>query len=720
MKKRIEFDSQGKPLRIDEKLIEYSKTDFQGRSGKNYSCQTCGRAINHRGNCFACNIKRKISSESSINNFLKDNGEIYNKHLKTSSKLSFLKDETPKLENIFQNKYWSLYQNDKFLEPLKFSNGKTQEDIVKEIVEKIKSGKKVIFLHGVCGTGKSAIALNVSRILGKSSIIVPIKSLQKQYEDDYMKDKYLLKNDGNKLKIAMITGRGNHDSIIFPGISCADPNLPDTIKINERNFQKIKEYYEENPFTNSEMPELKNIRRFSIAPSNPYWSPILPASLELNHLKDAEKKRYKGINGREFIFYHRKKGCSYYDQYLAYLNADVIIFNSAKYLAEMATERKPLTEVEIIDEADEFLDNLSNQIRLNLNILSAALKILTPESNDAKYSIKKILELIELEERNKRALGIDENKIYKLNETKIAEILKILSADSELQTEINLDETNYTNQALEAAQNFIETIDDVYVSFYKDEIGLNANLVTTNLAEKFKKIVDGNKAIILMSGTLHSEDVLKHLFGIKDYEIVEAETLNQGAIDISRTGTEFDCRYSNFQYKEFTREDYLKSLSRVVQKAENPTLVHVNAFNDLPSEEELALLEYQNLVTQKDLKSAQDNDRIGKRISDFKLGKLNILFTTKGSRGVDFPGKMCNSVVFTKYPNPNVNETFWKILKKTHPDYYSEFYKDKANREFLQRIYRALRSKDDHVYVLSPDTRVLNAVRDLQMKGMGK
>ncbi|MBI2043918.1 hypothetical protein HYT24_00975 [Candidatus Pacearchaeota archaeon] len=673
-KKRLEFDSRGKPVKVDRMLLEFSQEDMP-----------------------------------------------QDVHLKTSKELSFLKEEKPKLENIFQNKYWSLYKDDQFLKPLAFSNGKTQEDVVKEIVEKIKSGKKVIFLHGVCGSGKSAIALNVARVMGKTSVVVPIKSLQKQYEEDYMGNKYLLKNDGKKLKIAMITGRDNHDSIIMPGVSCADPYLPDTIKITEKNFHRIKDYYEENPFTKDEMPEeLKNVRRLSIAPANPYWSPILPASLEITQLKDAEKKRYKGMNGREFVFYHRKKGCSYYDQYLAYMDADVIIFNSAKYLAETAMERKPQTEVEIIDEADEFLDSLSNQTRLNLTLVSAGLRLLKPESDDVRYLIRKITELIELEERNKKATGVDEKQIYKLNETKIAEILRILAQESDLEAEIEIDETNYANQALEAARNFIETIDDTYVSFYKEEDTLVATLVTTNLAEKFKGIVSGNKALILMSGTLHSEEVLKHLFGIRDYAIVEAETLHQGAIDIIKTGTEFDCRYSNFQSKEFTREDYLKSLSKVVQKSEKPTLVHVNAFSDLPTDEELELLEYQTLVTQSELRNAQNSDKIGKRISDFKTGKFPVLFTTKASRGADFPGKVCNSIVFTKYPNPNVNDTFWKILKKTHPDYYSEFYKDKANREFLQRIYRALRSKNDHVYILSPDTRVLNAVRELQMKVMKK
>ena len=105
---------------------------------------------------------------------------------------------------------WSLYENSKSLEPLVFSNGKTQEDVVKEVIKAINEGHKVIFIKGVCGTGKSAIALNIAKELGKASVVVPVKALQKQYEDDYMGKKYLLKENNQKLKIKVITGRANH------------------------------------------------------------------------------------------------------------------------------------------------------------------------------------------------------------------------------------------------------------------------------------------------------------------------------------------------------------------------------------------------------------------------------------------------------------------------------------------------------------------------------
>ena len=86
--KRMRFDSQGRIKEVDGQLLEI--------------------------------IERKNSNE--------------NIELKTSDSLSFLKEEKPRLGNIFEKKYWSLYENSKLLEPLKFSNGKTQEDIVKEVI----------------------------------------------------------------------------------------------------------------------------------------------------------------------------------------------------------------------------------------------------------------------------------------------------------------------------------------------------------------------------------------------------------------------------------------------------------------------------------------------------------------------------------------------------------------------------------------------------------
>ena len=199
----------------------------------------------------------------------------------------------------------------------------------------------------------------------------------------------------------------------------------------------------------------------------------------------------------------------------------------------------------------------------------------------------------------------------------------------------------------------------------------------------------------------------KEIFGLSEFKKIDAEKEQQGNIKVVRTGLEKDFKYSNFSNGRHSREDYLVSLSRCLEIAEEPVLVHVNAFSDLPSENELQEFHINNLMSRERLKELQFEDKESSAIKEFKEGKIKILFTTKCSRGVDFPGDECKSIVFTKYPNPNVQDAFWKILYKTKQQHYWDFYKDKAERELLQKVYRGLRFKEDKINLLSPDSRVL-------------
>ena len=667
-------------------------------------------------------------SESDGNLFSNYNKKPKNlEKLRTSESLEFLKEDEG-IGNISAKEYWNLYgwneeeKKEIRLEPLKFSNGKSQEDVVKEIVNLQSHGHKIIFLQGTCGSGKSAIALNIARLLGRASIVVPVKALQRQYEEDYITKKFLRKPDGKKVKIAMITGKDNHDSIIQPGIPCSGPNLPENIRITEKNFMQIKNYVRENPFIdNPNSLDLEDIKRITIAASNPYWSPIVPSNYELKILEDATIRKYKGANGDEYKFYHRKKGCSYYDQYLAYIDADITVFNSAKYRAEMSIGRKPLTDVDIIDEADDFLDSLFQQDELNITHLLSSLKIFYPSEKSSIDSIEKIKRLLELEEKEHSIKGIRKEQVFHISDTRLKEIFEEFNKNAELASEIILEEMSYANKALEIAKNFEKSLNNVYLTLRKDEKNnLLVNLVSTDISGKFQELVNKTKTLVLMSGTMHSENIIKNIFGIKDFKIVKAEELNFGSIEIIKTGKEIDCKYSNFTSNRHSREDYLLALHECLKKSELPVLVHVHSFRDLPDEREKLSLDLNKLISSESIKDIQMGDKTGSQISEFKKGIRDSLFSTKCSRGVDFPGETCNSIVFTKYPNPNVADTFWQVLNKTHPNYYWEFYKDMAWRGFLQRIYRALRSPADKVKILSPDERVLNAVRKLQEGFNGK
>ncbi len=601
-------------------------------------------------------------------------------------------------------KGFNFYKNGERREGLKFSNGKTQGDIVKEAVDLIEEGKKVIFIRGVCGSGKSAIALNIAKELGSASIVVPGKALQKQYYEDYSKSCYVLKDNHKKLKIKVITGRQNHRCLFCRGENADFSELPCKIEIKESNFDKLKEYLKENPKVKNDL-DLKDIRRMSVAPVCPYWSPIMPS--EYDFPLKSEKKRYLGLKGVEYTIHNRKKGCSYYNQFNSYAEAEAVVFNSAKYKLEMLMDRKPKTKVEIIDECDEFLDSFSNVKNINFNRLQSALKnvfVTEVETENVLLKLRRIVSQIINNQEFKDSIGSGD--VFKLDESNVVNLFEVLSNSSDFIKEV--DEDNYVHNVYEIVSEFSDFLEDSFVSFSESERGFYASIVTTNLAKRFEEMVDKSEAIVMMSGTIHNENVLRYVYGLDNFEVIDAEIINQGEIDVKKTGKEFDCKFSNFKSGYKSRKDFLESFDEVVGQAPKPALVHVNSFDDLPSDDEKRAYGLDNLVTKAKIFALQSEAQ--KYIARFKNKEIPVLFTTKCGRGVDFPGEQCKSIVFTKYPNPQVKSLFWKILKQTHPQYFWAVYKDKAQREFLQKIYRGVRSTKDHVYVLSPDKRVLDAV----------
>jgi Rad3-related DNA helicase len=641
---------------------------------------------------------------------------------------------------------WDLYERGKFLEPLRFSNGKTQEDVVKEVVDSIKAGEKIIFIHGKCGTGKSAIALNIAKELGKSSVVVPSKALQQQYKRDYEDNKYLLNSKKKKLKISVITGRNNHkckflednknaipvqkqevDSklydifdgkreklkeLISKDLSADNKNIPCKIEIKEKNMQRLKEYLKQNKKVNPKnFEKISDIKRMSIAPVCPYWSPVVPEEYEIKNLNETDKIKYRGLQGRNFHFYRRKPGCGFYEQFNSYIDSDIIVFNSLKYKLESALNRKPSTEVEIIDECDEFLDSFSNQRNINIERLQNALTHAVIHDEENFQITHEINEILNHLKRNAKVNDlIKKREIVELKKTGLYDLFKIFLKNPEFMNEI--DEESYVYDVENTVRMFEGFLEETYVIFDKKEDNLIASIVTINLAKKFREMINKNKIIILMSGTLHSPEVLSEIFGIEKFKIIDAETENPGKINLLRTGYEMDCKYSNFSSGKAERKKYLEALDKCIEIAKKPILIHVNSFGDLPDRFEKENFHLKNTISKEELMQIQNEDKENKLIKEFKDGKLDILFSTKCSRGVDFPGDECRSIIFTKFPNPNVQDAFWKILNRTNPQQYWSFYRDKARRELLQKVYRGLRFKEDEVFLMSPDSRVLDFFKE--------
>lgn len=644
---------------------------------------------------------------------------------------------------------WSLYENNTFLKPLVFSNGKSQEDVVQEVLKAIKQGHKIIFIRGMCGTGKSSIALNLAKELGRASVVVPIKTLQKQYEDDYADKKYLMKN-GKKLKIQVLTGRNNHkcpfmeteDFVKSAGdkgrqttlsgslldgskneaetdSSCDNPFIPCKIELKEKNMPRIRNFIRLNPAVNiKDFETIHDVKRMSIATVCPFWSPILPSGFDVS-VPDSRKVEYTGMNSTKYTIHKRKPGCAYYDQFQAYVDADVLVFNSQKYNLETAMNRKPETDIEVIDECDEFLDSLSNQRSINLNRLQFALGSLFFSDHKTMKLTDEIAETISKLIRAAKAKRLAETKeIIKLDKSDVLKLLKYFLDNPKLVETFEEDELNYCNSCYETARIFEKFLDETYISFQKEEReqfgkkeeDIIVRLVTINLEKRLKEFLDKNKVLVFMSGTLHSPEVLEKIFGIKEFKVIDAETKSQGSVTKTRTGLERNFRYSMMKNGVLTRKQYLNALSECVRKAKKPVLIHVNSFGDLPSEIEKIELKLWNLMSREELRKLQKKHKMAELVDEFKQGKTDTLFSTKCKRGMDFPGETCNTIILTKYPYPDTSSLFWRVLEKTHKTLYWSFYKDKARREFLQKIYRALRSSDDHVYLLSPDVKVLDGI----------
>jgi Rad3-related DNA helicase len=602
---------------------------------------------------------------------------------------------------------WSLIdKKGEKLKPLVFSNGKTQEDIVNEVLKAINEGNKIIFLKGMCGSGKSAVALNIAKEFNRTSIVVPVKYLQAQYEKDYSENMHIVKDDGEKLGIKILTGRNNFKCAYNKSCNADDRFLPCTIELRKENWDLIKSYLKNNEFVNvTDFGTVDDVRRVSVAASCPHWSPVIGKDWFGTDygLKDAKSHKYKGLMDKDYIYFEREKGCKYYEQFMSYINSDVMIFNSKKYDIENLLDRKPETDIEIIDECDEFLDSLNNEKRINLNYMKKKVgEVFVKSEDEVREACGKIIEAIDGILKLKWISEIIENsEILKIKDTKIMNLLNLF-LNNEFLFEYEELESYYG-----IAKNFQGLYDDTYVSFSKSKReDLVVNIVNINLEKKLNGILGKNKVFIMMSGTLHSEKVLKDIFGIKDFVFIEAETQHRGVINKAITGAEKNYRWKYFDEGKVTRKDYLESFQKCVDCAEKPFLVHVNSFMDLPSEAEKDKYGIR-LMSREKIEELQERYKKGELLQMFKDGKLEVLYSTKCNRGVDLPGNMCKSIVFSKYPFPGMKNVFWRILRKENPEGFREFYFDKAKREFLQRIYRGLRSDDDKINLLSPDSMVM-------------
>jgi len=521
--------------------------------------------------------------------------------------------------------------------PLKYSNGKTQEDIVNELVDLFKK-YDILFLKGGVGTGKSAIALHLIKYFGKGIITTPTKILEKQYHEDYYTGRYRIGN----LKIEHIMGRGNFTCLLNPKYKCNNKYLPCTRTLKETE------------------------KRMHVASICPYWSPIYPFKPPRKYLPKNKIIAYESVEG---VKYYLKAPipCGYYKQFECYAEENIaIIFNLAKWEIETWMKRKPLVPIEIIDEGDEFLDQLTYKTTLSTRFFTGLEKrgILKPElAKKIKESFKKIIK------KNKEFEGF-------LNEK--TEIITFLT-----QLIKKLDEVTIGGETIEKLNRLRLMIDYSKESYVKILPRGRMIIFIPRPDLTLKEIRKRSGKLLIMSATMHNKNVLRGVFGVENPIIIEAEKRNPGTLYLKSLGKEMKVNHRTWEDEKF-RQTYWNTLEEIIKKATPPILIQVHAFKYLPEK-------YKN--------------KINKWI---KIEGKKVMFSTITDRGIDLRDDLCRSIVILKYPLPDLSDVVLKVMRQKIGEQKFWYYvNDMADRQLIQQCGRAVRHNSDWCEIWTTDTRVL-------------
>ena len=536
---------------------------------------------------------------------------------------------------------WGLYRNGLLAPPIRYSNGKTQEDVVKEIIEAFSS-YDIVALKGGVGTGKSAIAIHVVALLGggKGIIVVPTKVLEEQYVRDYGGGKFSVILNGRKVKFASIMGRSNFPCLYKRKCRANNPNLPCTVS--------LKSVGEE--------------RRIDVAKDCPHWSPIVSQKMLETYttiLKDAIIREYISVRGKRYIFI--RDPCPFYKQYLCYADNCVILMNSAIWEIETISGRKPMANIEVIDEADAWLDSLSFQRSISAKTIQNLIE---------KYGDNEAVSVHLDNLLNEFTTLLDKYRGY--TGTITQEWIDFIEDYSGLFEEIGR-ECN-----LKILLNFSN---EVWMSVGMDRV----KFFIPDLKVVFQRFRERSaRKLLLMSATFQSKEILEEVFGIDEICFIEGETKFPGTVYLRKTGKEVYVTHKKWSNENF-RKRYFDCLKEILAKARRPLLVQVHSKKYLPE------------------------DKKGVKLNDVQVfnNEFDEAWSTIAKRGLDLKGDKCRAICILKYPIPDLSDGMMQAIRlKLGDEAFFKYCRDMADRELIQQVGRAVRSPDDWVEVWSPDLAV--------------
>ncbi len=517
------------------------------------------------------------------------------------------------------------------LEPRRYSSGKTQVDLVEEILDAL-GRNDMVFLKGGVGSGKSVVGLRTILEFGRGVVSVPTKVLSDQYAESYERDLYFTNRDGEKAEIGVLKGRGNF-ACPHTGRPASDRILPCTRRVNYAAGE----------------------RRLDALQRCPYWGFIFQKgwTSEVESL-GVKPIPYSGIGG-DWILCLKGK-CPYWEQFKAYVSADALVMNSAKWAAEVATGRLPNVPITVVDEADYWLDQLAVRVSVTKRTIERLTKIIPP--NERRY-----------------LTGLWSATLSSGDPIELAEQLVTLLED--------VDETS--GNLYWKLRTVLEHREWVECERGEDKVLFFLPDPRPILQRLLDKV--GGKWLF-MSATAQSAEVLEGVFGINPI-FVEGETSFPGRLIRRWTGSEMVVNNHRWNDDKF-RTGYSRLRSKILRESRRPAFVPVHSYRYAPRK-----------VAKKMRESGND-----------LLEQEGVMYSTKMDRGIDLAGM--GSIIMLKFPYPNRKDPVLQGMKRRlGPEAFDRYYLDMSRREFIQQIGRVMRSDRDKVEFWSPDARCHQMLQQL-------
>lgn len=414
------------------------------------------------------------------------------------------------------------------LEPLSYSTGKDQTEVIGEILEAFESAETV-FLKGVVGSGKSVIGIRTALEFGGGVVSVPTKVLSHQYRDDYEHDKHFLKGDGGRAEIKVLKGRGNFNCPYLEQkhpeweyTSCQSRSLPCT------------------------RPLARGESRLEALRECPYWGFILPTSAPLK-TRDEHVGSYRGLVGKHSLLLKDEGECPYWNQFRSYLSADVDVLNSRKWEIEARIGRLPLSEITVIDEADAWLDGLNSKASITGGRIGRL-----------------------LDEIREDGLGREAEEVRGLwgdYRSGFLEPLPLAESLMEILEEIELGSNLYwqLKMVMDFEKEVVAEAEEDKVTYYIPD--------PKPVLSRMRKWIGGKW--LMMSATVQDRGVLNRIYGI-DPIFVEGEAEFPGKLIQKKVGRELKVNNRRWRRPSFKRE-YRRVRDDILEEAKRPGFVPVHA-----------------------------------------------------------------------------------------------------------------------------------------------